>query len=371
MGEVRLSVSRVASLIENRAGIEAKVDPRVLGLVERGGAHMRITHDELTALASVLKRPWPYLLLDEPEEPLRGRGDFRRRDTGASDLSEAAANAIVDASWVLETAEELFPDEAVRLPDRRARVGADPEIAGARLRAHLLSSAVVPAGRRDEWAVLRDWVDAIHRTGVYYSTRTLDDPSVRGFCISLGSHAIVVADTRDSAPARLFTAIHEYVHLWLNEPGVCGFDDESSTEWWCNRVAAACLLPVDVMARANWSALRAGGDSADSALAGFSKSVGVSQQAILIRAKALHLLDERAYGSLEDRRASRRRKKGNASGGNFYRNAASRVSWRFATGVVDLYENAGIDRFTAAASIGVADRHFPGVVREVHGHRRS
>lgn len=374
MGMIDVSAARVRSLLRNRAGVVETLSPalatRVLDQAQAGGdGKFRISHVELVELASAIKRPWSYLLIEQEEPSMSERGDFRRHATpAATELSMTVANAIADSLAILDVAEELFPNDSVRLPTAVVTTNSSTEDSGRALRAHLVTGSADPPSHPDEWALLRLWSDRIHASGIYYSTRPLKDPTVRGFSVREGRHAMAVVDSADSSAARLFTAVHEIAHIWLGAPGICGYEDDDAVERWCNRVAAACLLPRSIMRTADWSTIGSGDRSADQVLAEFCNAIGVSQQAVLIRAQELGLLGDDQYFTLERRRASRRRTSESASGGNFYRNVASRLSWGFAKGVVQLYESSRIDRFEAAASLGVSDWQVDGLALEVRRH---
>ena len=90
------------------------------------------------------------------------------------------------------------------------------------------------------------------------SHHTAIDPEVfRGFAVADPIAPLVAINDRDAAIARPFTLLHELAHIWIGASGVSGLPqhatidktDEARIEQFCNDVAAACLLPSEVLAK--------------------------------------------------------------------------------------------------------------------------
>jgi len=77
--------------------------------------------------------------------------------------------------------------------------------------------------------------------------RPLNKDEFRGFTISDERAPIIFINATDSPQAQLFTLLHEFVHLLLNESGVSDLNprNENKIEKFCNRVAAEFLVPTD------------------------------------------------------------------------------------------------------------------------------
>ena len=64
---------------------------------------------------------------------------------------------------------------------------------------------------------------------------------------------IVVVNNKDSRRGRIFTMLHEFVHIMLRDYGLCDLHEESSlierrtVEVFCNRVAGAILVPREYL----------------------------------------------------------------------------------------------------------------------------
>ena len=76
---------------------------------------------------------------------------------------------------------------------------------------------------------------------------------MRGFSIGLIPLPCIVVNGRDGILARIFTLIHEFIHILLHIDGICDLFDESNDEekkrieQFCNYVAGAILVPAEYL----------------------------------------------------------------------------------------------------------------------------
>jgi Zn-dependent peptidase ImmA (M78 family) len=66
----------------------------------------------------------------------------------------------------------------------------------------------------------------------------------RGFAIADPLAPMIVINDQDAKTAWSFTALHEFVHLWLGSTGISGTDAAAQIEQYCNDVAGEILLPA-------------------------------------------------------------------------------------------------------------------------------
>lgn len=78
----------------------------------------------------------------------------------------------------------------------------------------------------------------------------LEPDDVRGFSISATRFPIIVVNSKDAPNAKVFTLLHECVHLLLKRGGICDLEEysqvqrfEEQVEVFCNHVAGAVLVP--------------------------------------------------------------------------------------------------------------------------------
>ncbi|MDO9533841.1 MAG: XRE family transcriptional regulator [Bacillota bacterium] len=105
----------------------------------------------------------------------------------------------------------------------------------------------------DHYEALRAWITAIEKTGVLvFQTGNVDINQMRGFSISQRPFPVVAVNGKDSPRGRIFTLIHEFVHIALDKGGICDLhdndlDSDHAIEIYCNRVAGEVLVPKEAL----------------------------------------------------------------------------------------------------------------------------
>lgn len=135
---------------------------------------------------------------------------------------------------------------------------ADADIA-ARIRKALIevSPLPIPVASVDPYEHLNAWVSAIETSGVLVlATRggkvAIDE--MRGMCLYFDELPVIVLNGSDHPRPRLFSLLHEFVHVVLHTEGLCDViadahpsTQDRSLEARCNAIAAAVLMPADVV----------------------------------------------------------------------------------------------------------------------------
>ena len=109
----------------------------------------------------------------------------------------------------------------------------------------------------DQYAALKFWKQTVEARGILVcqtsanSHLSIDLETVRGFCIVQKPFPVIIINPKDSPYGRIFTILHELVHIALGKSIVLCMEDEedrsedwSQTEVFCNEVAAAILVPA-------------------------------------------------------------------------------------------------------------------------------
>lgn len=358
MPTVVVSAARFRSLLANRhlsdgdlaVQVATSVDLRALAREDQP-----VEFADLVALGKHFNRPWAYLLSDEAERfPDLGQ-DNRTVANQRVPASAALIEEYEAAEALLETAADLFSDQTYEVPPTRITGSTPVGEAGMDIRSFLGVTDEAQLGARDDFAALRLWVAALHSRGVYVAQRRLRDDTIRAFSRAEGGQAVIVVDTGDPAHARIFSALHEYCHVVLRSTGICDLDEHRDVERYCNAVAAAVLLPRDLLDR-ELAGIGFGvsTEADDDNLIRLSRRLGVSQAVLLIRLRDLHMISQATYEALETRRQARRAgdKK---PGGSYYPSAINKVGRRFASNVFGAVDEGAIDRQDAGALLGVAE----------------
>jgi Zn-dependent peptidase ImmA (M78 family)/transcriptional regulator with XRE-family HTH domain len=135
----------------------------------------------------------------------------------------------------------------------------------------------------------RHWRAVIERLGISVYMQSFKLTDCRGCAIldDGATPAILINKNENSDNARAYTLIHEYAHLLVRRPGISDLNRRNPIEAWCNRFAAAFLMPVEALRRVlpNWPSSPQ--DWADASIRNAARDLNVSAQALAIRLEEL------------------------------------------------------------------------------------
>ncbi len=257
------------------------------------------TLNKLRLLAAKYHFPLAVFYLAEPPEDFAPLRDFRRlpdsTDQGISaNLAYHIRNAYERRELALELQEDLR-EEVAAFP-LRVRLSDNPEDVGKALRTLLgvkddEQKRAAKQGRAfDFWRRRLEEKDVLVFvvSGPHY---IVDLKEMRGFAIAKERLPVVVINGRDNSEGgRSFTLLHELTHIMLGESalsnGTGDFNngmEERRIERFCDAVAAAALMPRELVL--SFPEARATGERTwrDEVLGNIAQAMGVSRQALLIR----------------------------------------------------------------------------------------
>ena len=339
---------------------------------------------QLRKAAEVYKRSLAVFFLSEPPEGYDTLRDFRRVEGAEAghwspELHEEFRRAHTQRDFALELAET----EERELPDAwRIPVSADDNDAeiAARIRAALIevSPLPIPPATLSPYEHLNAWVSAIEASGVLVlATRggkvAVDE--MRGMSLYFDVLPVIVLNGSDYPRPRLFSLLHEFVHLVLHTEGLCDVvtDDQPRTadrslEARCNAIAAAVLMPAaEVRARPEVVARKDIPASWDyDTLRPVAAQFGVSAEAFLRRLSTLGLVPLDLYRqrraefiAAHDDEADRSR----ASGGDWYRSTVRNLGKGYVRAVTDAHRRRVIDSNTAAIYLDAKVSQIPDLAK--------
>jgi Zn-dependent peptidase ImmA (M78 family) len=339
---------------------------------------------QLRKAAEVYKRSLAVFFLSAPPEGFDTLRDFRRLDGAdaghwSPELHEEFRRAHTQRDFALELAET----EEREIPDAwRIPVSADDSDAeiAARIRQALLEVGPlpIPPASLSPYEHLNAWVSAIEASGVLVlATRggkvAVDE--MRGMSLYFDVLPVIVLNGGDYPRPRLFSLLHEFVHLVLHTEGLCDVmtDDRPRTanrtlEARCNAIAAAVLMPAaDVRARPEVIARKDIPASWDyDTLRPVAAQFGVSAEAFLRRLSTLGLVPIDLYRqrrtefiAAHDDEADRSR----PGGGNWYRSAVRDLGKAYVRAVTDAHRRRVIDSNTAAIYLDAKVSQIPDLAR--------
>jgi Zn-dependent peptidase ImmA (M78 family)/DNA-binding XRE family transcriptional regulator len=242
--ESGFSIDRLAEAV----GLSAKA----LNDWSSGTSQPRLT--QLRVLAAKLKRPLAVFLLPAPPISLVPAVQFRRSAASRrSALNPEERRRLREAarlqrilSWMGRELTEAIP----AVP--HASTSDDPTIIAQRVRARLALTVKDQVSWSSGSAALHAWRDALEDSGVSVLMLSIGENSCRGFSLWDERVPVIAINTSWNAEARIFTLFHEYGHLLTRTNSAClegtvrrAATQSDSVERWCERFAAAVLLPSE------------------------------------------------------------------------------------------------------------------------------
>lgn len=254
-----------AALTIDEAAQKIGIDAERLADWESEDSDDAPTVPQLRKLATVYKRPLAVLFLSEPPNELgfSALRDFRRlRPDQTRAYSPQLAYEIRAAEERRTIALETFAalDQKPPAFTLSARIGDDPEAVAAELRKRLRITLDQQARWRDTTKAFKAWREAVESAGVLVfalggAHHQIPLAEARGFTFAERPLPVVVVNAKDRPGGRIFTLLHELAHVILGQTAIANEPEpdprlpaaDRAIEAFCNRVAAATLMPRDAL----------------------------------------------------------------------------------------------------------------------------
>ena len=331
-------------------------------------AESDVSLHDLKKMSARFTRPLSTLFM--AEAPATTVPKYRRSGGSAqgAKLSRKVLEVVRRARYVQGNAAELL-DEMNRDAEprvRRATIGQNPESAAAESAAALGIEPPARTGKgedrdRKRYNMIREKIES---QNIFTMQENIPDEEMGGFALADARPATVLVNRRDPPRRRIFTILHEYAHVVLDDSGACpvvGARGDSTggapgIERWCNKFAGAVLMPKDGFRNALSNAHKKAGDDPLGELTELADRFCVSRMAAAVR--AAEILGGGALGTRYARycgplgRESRARisedgdKKDNQGGPGQAALCISRKGRRYANLVLDAAESGHITTST-------------------------
>ena len=164
----------------------------------------------------------------------------------------------------------------------------------------------------DPYAALKFWKQAVEAKGILVCQTSVNThlsvelETARGFCIAQRPFPVIVVNPKDSPYGRIFTLIHELVHIALGENVIQNTDFEATPpsnldpiEVFCNQVAAEVLVPEDELLEI------VNLEMFEEELSGTSKFFHVSPEVIMRRLLTLEKISRHDYQMYRNRQLAK------------------------------------------------------------------
>jgi Zn-dependent peptidase ImmA (M78 family) len=220
------------------------------------------TVKQLYKLAEIYKRPVGTFFLSELPQDFTIPRDFRRLPGEVAGVySPPLRRQIRLAEERRETALELFEDLGEEPPafPLVATLDDDPDEFASRIREALGVDPAEQFSWRDpqRYKPFREWRTRIENLGVLVFQATgVETQEMLGFSFAEPVLPVIAVNRKVRPNGRIFTLLHEFVHLMLGESSICDIDEEAlrppeeqRIEVFCNRVAGAALVPAEILVR--------------------------------------------------------------------------------------------------------------------------
>lgn len=311
----------------------------------------RPTVNQLRQLAQAYRKPFALFFRDDPPEPPEDFPDLRRffhvmGEDGAE--IEALPGELMDAVGDILMRRDVY-EELAAVPvffDLKLNPAASHDEAGARLRKKLSVEWADQRRLRTGNKARNWWTRKIEAIGVLVMQFTAPLEQARGFSIGHARHPVVAANSGDAEFARVFTLIHELVHVALPEDHTLGARE---AEEFCNGVAGRTLVPEHQLAREVAKYSRVGLRE----LEPLSREFGVSRDVVARRLYDSNRLSRRTYDLWLHRIRTSPVSASSSTSGNYYATKVSQLGKPYISAVIAAMEENRITLVGASRALQV------------------
>lgn len=123
---------------------------------------------------------------------------------------------------------------------------------------------------------------------------------MRGLSVAYDIFPIIALNRKDEASARLFTLIHELVHIVTRTSGICNEMSQDSLEigqmeLFCNKIAGLTLVPSNELLQNKYVELIKDNGIEDARIRAIARDFAVSREVILHRLWDIGMIDKSTY----------------------------------------------------------------------------
>lgn len=212
---------------------------------------------------------------------------------------------------------------------------------------------------------LNKWKEVLNeKLGVLiFETEGVLLEEMRALCIFHEKIPIILLNGNDSVNGRIFSLFHELTHLLLGESAICGDDENTKEEIFCNAVAGEFLVPEHDL---NISINGVTDLLSYNSLKKLYNSYGVSEHVILRRLLDANKISRRDYisyiNSYEESFS-----KSSGSGGNYLNNMIKYNGKAYYSVILDAYEVGIINSLEFSKFTDLGKKQIPKLQESFYG----
>ncbi len=256
------------------------------------------TIKQLRKTAQVFHRPVSVFYLPEPPTTFQAMRDLRRLPgDGIRTFSPALRYEMELAQQRRELALELYGEIGEQISELTTSISLsdDPEEAGHSVREMLRVTFAnqVEWGHQGGLATFHGWRQLLEGIDILvFQMSRVDWDEVSGFAVAETRLPVIAVNRRDAPSRRTFSLLHEFAHILMRMSGASDLEidasrppEEEKIEIFCNRVAAATLVPERQLLDLDIVKSHPGRSTAwtDDSLRTGARFFGVSREAFLRR----------------------------------------------------------------------------------------
>jgi Zn-dependent peptidase ImmA (M78 family)/transcriptional regulator with XRE-family HTH domain len=277
-----------------QAAEKVEIEPRTLKAWETGEDRPSIA--QLRKVAAQYKRPLAVFFLAQPPEGFDAQREFRRLP-GLTPKAESPElrSALRTALFRREAARDIYERLGERIPDCTIAIHPtdSEDVLVHRIRSALnitWDDQLNWPSQAQQYTAFNAWRSAIEAQGILvFQTGKVSIEEMRGTSMPDRPLPVILLNNKDAPVGRIFTLLHEFVHILLTNGGHRSsrmegqrLPEDQYLERVSNRIAAAVLMPRQAFIALSRSFPGAISGS-DESLSRFSKQIKVSAEAILRR----------------------------------------------------------------------------------------
>ena len=241
------------------AAEKLKIDPKRLEAWEYGTE--KPTFAQLKKIAKLYKTHVSIFYLPKPPTDFKPLTDYRvlpgtnTRDDDEIYRLNANIVEVFDRRQTIIGLYEML-EEAPPKVSLKININEESGHAAEKIRQFLDFNTQKLPRTKDRYKVLKFWKRSVEAKGILVCQTSVNThlsvelQTARGFCIAQKPFPVIVVNPKDSPYGRIFTIIHELVHIALGESIIQNMDFEEVSfpnfdpiEVFCNQVAAEVLVP--------------------------------------------------------------------------------------------------------------------------------
>jgi len=369
--EMLIWARKSANMPLDLAAKKVSIPPNKLKLWEEGKANPTIR--QARGLAKVYKRSLAvFYLSTPPPSRIPKVSDFRKLpESSLGIFSPELAFEIRQAVDRREIALELLEEAGKQAPvfDFTIRESDLITKTGLSVREKLGITRAKQSSWRSSEMAFTGWRNAIESLNVLvFQATDVSVKEMRGFSLAESHLPVIVVNRKDAPPAKIFSMLHELIHILLLSPGLCtpnenGNRTKSSTpriEIICNRLAAEILIPQgEFLAEEQVNRIRLNLPWDDDDIRDLARRFNTSREAIVRRLLTFNLVNEAFYQAKRSEYLAevKKRKKGSgfASQASLSISANGRPYTRL---VVEAFYSRRISSHDVAGYLGIKLKHL-------------